>query len=72
MFNRVKFVINKILFQTSKNKKGFPKIKKYNNNFNSVSTRKFSSYSKPPNDPFNKLFLIATIFCGSFFMFKKN
>ena len=73
MNNRVKFVINKILFQTSKNKKGFPKIKKYNkNNFNSVSTRKFSCYSKPPNDPFNKLFLIATIFCGTLFMFKST
>jgi len=73
MFNRVKFAINKILFQTSKNKKGFPKIKKYNkNNFNSVSIRKMSSYSKPPNDPFNKLFLIATIFCGTLFMFKST
>jgi hypothetical protein len=76
MFNRVKFVVNKILFQTSKNKKGFPKIKKYNkNNFNSVSTRKFCSCSNgqnPQNDPFNKMLIIATIFCGSFFMFKKK
>ena len=73
MFNRVKFVVNKILFQTSKNKKGFPKIKKYNkNNFNSVSIRKMSSYSKPPNDPFNKFFLIATIVCGTFFVVKKS
>lgn len=74
MFNRVKFVINKNLFQTYKNKKGFEKIKKYNkNNFNIVSTRKFSSYSnKPPNDPFNKLFLVATFFCGSLFIFKKS
>ena len=73
MFNRVKFVVNKILFQTSKNKKGFPKIKKYNkNNFNSVSIRKMSSYSKPPNAPFNKFFLIATIVCGTFFVVKKS
>ena len=76
MFNRVKFVINKILFQNHKNKKGFEKIKKYNNNnkknFNIVITRKFSSYSnKPPNDPFNKLFLVVTFFCGSLFIFKK-
>ncbi len=70
MFNRVKFVINKNLFQNYKNKKGFEKSKKYNKNF--VSIRKFSSYSnKPPNDPFNKLFLIATFFCGSFLIFKK-
>ncbi len=70
MFNRVKFVINKNLFQTYKNKKGFEKIKKYNkNNFNIVSTRKFSSYSnKPPNDPFNKLFLVATFFSCDFFL----
>ena len=70
MFNRVKFVINKNLFQNYKNKKGFEKSKKYNKIF--VSIRKFSSYSnKPPNDPFNKLFLIATFFCGSFLIFKK-
>ncbi len=74
MFNRVKFVINKNLFQICKNKKGFEKIKKYNkNNFNTVSSRKFSSYSnKPPNDPLNKLFLVITIFCGSLFIFKKH
>ena len=73
MFNRVKFVINKNLFQNYKNKKGFEKSKKYNkNNFNLVSIRKFSSYSnKPPNDPFNKLFLVATFCCGSLFIFKK-
>jgi len=73
MFNRVKFVINKNLLQNYKNKKGFEKIKKYNkNNFNLVSIRKFNSYSnKPPNDPFNKLFLVATFFCGSLFIFKK-
>lgn len=52
MFNRVKFTVNKILFQSSKNKKGFNKIQKYEkNNFNSVSSRKFSSYQ---NDTFNK------------------
>jgi hypothetical protein len=75
MYNRVKFVINKIFFQTNKNKNEFVKIKKYNkNNFNSVSTRKFSSYSnkEPPNDPFNKFVLFATIFCGSLLVFKKN
>ena len=73
MFNRVKFVINKNLFQNykNKNKKGFEKIKKYNKN--NVITRKFSSYSnKPPNNPFNKLFLVASIFCGSLFIFKKR
>ena len=74
MFNRVKFVINKNLSQNYKNKKGFEIIKKYNkNNFNNVITRKFSSYSnKPPNNPFNKLFLVASIFCGSLFIFKKR
>ncbi len=73
MYNRVKFVVNNILFQTSKNKKGFPKIKKYNkNNLNSVSSRKFSSYSnKPPNEP-NNLFLIAAIVCGSLFTVKST
>lgn len=76
MFNRVKFVINKNFFQASKNKKGFEKIKKNNlknlNVFGS-SIRKFSSYSnKPPNDPFNMLFLITTIFCGSLIVFKSK
>lgn len=72
MFNRVKFVINKNLFQISKNKKGFEKIKKYNkNNFN-TSIRKFSSFSnKPPNNEPN-LFLIAAIFCGTLFTIKKT
>jgi len=75
MFNKVKFVINKILSQNSKNKKNFIKMEKYNKyKFNSISTRKFSSFSKgqPPNDPFNKLFILATIFCGSLFIIKKN
>jgi len=78
MFNRVKFVINKHLFQVSKNKRRFDKIKKYNkNNFNSfitISNRKFSSYSNknPQNDPFNKMILLVTFFCGSFFIFKKR
>jgi hypothetical protein len=76
MFNRVKFAINKILFQTSKNKESFTKNKKiYNNNnknFNRVSVRKISTYSnKPPNDP-NKLFLIITIACGTLFVFKNQ
>ena len=77
MFNRVKFAINKILFQTSKNKEGFAKNKKiYNNknnsnkNFNSVSVRKFSTF-KPPNDPSN-LFLIAAVVCGTLFVIKKS
>ena len=65
MFNRVKFSINKILFQTS-NKESFSRNKKiYNNknnknnlnNFSRVSVRKFSTF-KPPNEP-NNLFLIA-------------
>jgi hypothetical protein len=77
MFNKVKFVINKILLQNSKNKKNFIKMEnynKYNYKFNSISTRKFSSFSKgqPPNDPFNKLYLLAAIFCGSLFFYKKN
>ena len=75
VFNRVKFVVNKILLQNSKNKRNFDKINKCTKyNFSSTSTRKFSSYSKgqPPNDPFNKLFIIATIFCGSLFIIKKN
>ena len=73
MFNRVKFAINKILFQTS-NKESFTKSKKIyninkNKNFNSV--RKFSSFSnKPPNEP-NNLFLIASIVCGTLFTIKK-
>jgi hypothetical protein len=78
MFNRVKFAINKILFQTSKNKEGFSKNKKiyndknnFNKNFNKVSVRKFSCFSnKPPNEP-NNLFLIAAIVCGSLFTIKK-
>lgn len=79
MFNRVKFVINNILLQNSKNKKNFIKMEnynkyKYNYKSNSISTRKFSSFSKgqPPNDPFNKLYLLAAIFCGSLFFIKKN
>ena len=74
MFNRVKFAINKILFQTSKNKESFTKNKKiYNNNknknFNSVSIRKFSTF-KPPNEP-NNLFIVAAIVCGTLFTIKK-
>ena len=80
MFNRVKFAINKILFQTSKNKEGFSKNKKiynnksnFNNNFNRVSTRKFSCFSNkpPPNGP-NNLFLFAAIVCGTLFTIKKS
>ena len=80
MFNRVKFAINKILLQTSKNKEGFSKNKKiynnnknnFNNNFNRVNIRKFSCFSnKPPNEP-NNLFLIAAILCGTLFVIKKN
>jgi len=76
MFNRVKFAINKILFQTSKNKESFTKNKKiYNNNknknknFNSVSIRKFSTF-KPPNEP-NNLFIVAALVCGTLFSIKK-
>lgn len=75
MFNRVKFSINKILFQTS-NKESFTKNKKiYNNknnlnqNFNRVSVRKFSTF-KPPNEP-NNLLLIAAVMCGTLFTIKK-
>jgi len=74
MFNRVKFAINKILFQTS-NKESFSRNKKmYNNknnlnNFNRVSVRKFSTF-KPPNEP-NNLFLIAAVVCGTLFTIKK-
>jgi hypothetical protein len=78
MFNRVKFAINKILFQTSKNKESFTKNKKiYNNNknknknFNSVSIRKFSTF-KPPNEPPNFLFIIISISLGSLFIFKNK
>ena len=78
MFNRVKFVVNKILFQTSKNKESFSRNKKiynnknnFNNNFNKVSVRKFTSSSKPPNEP-NDLFLIATVVCGTLFTFKST
>jgi hypothetical protein len=73
MFNRVKFAINKILFQTS-NKESFTKNKKmYNkNNFNRVSVRKFSSFNsnKPHNNGPNN-FLIAAIFCGTLCAIKK-
>ena len=77
MFNRVKFSINKILFQTS-NKYSFSRNKKiYNNknnknnlnNFSRVSVRKFSTF-KPPNEP-NNLFLIAAVVCGTLFTIKK-
>jgi hypothetical protein len=79
MFNRVKFAINKILYQTFKNKEGFAKNKTIYNNknnsnkkFNSVSVRKFSAFSnKPPNEPSN-LFLIAAIVCGTLFAIKKS
>jgi hypothetical protein len=73
MFNRVKFVINKILFQTSKNKKGFTKNKKIYNitNFNNKSIRKFSTF-KPQNDPPNLWFIIVTVCCGSLFIFKNK
>lgn len=73
MFNRVKFVVNKILLQTSKNKKSFVKINKCNKyNFNSISTRKFSSYSNPkqPNNPFN--YLVVTMICSFLFFYKKD
>jgi hypothetical protein len=74
MFNRVKFAINKILFQSSKNKESFTKNKKiYNNNknknFNSVSIRKFSTF-KQPKEP-NNLFVVAAIVCGTLFTIKK-
>lgn len=77
MFNRVKFAINKILFQTS-NKESFTKNKNIynvninkNKNFNRVSIRKFSSFSnKPPNEP-NNLFIVVTIVCGTLFTIKK-
>jgi hypothetical protein len=83
MFNRVKFIINKNLLQISKNKENFVKNKKiysnnYNNkisnNFTSVGIRKFSSFksSNEPNDPFNVWIIIASITCGSFFLFKKK
>ena len=79
MFNRVKFVINKNLLQISKNKENFVKNKKkynsnYNNSFTSVSVRKFRSVksSKDPNDPFNIWIIIASIACGSLFVFKKK
>jgi hypothetical protein len=82
MFNRVKFVINKNLLQISKNKENFVKNKKkYNtyknktcNNFTSVGIRKFSSLksSNDPNDPFNIWIIIASITCGSLFVFKKK
>jgi hypothetical protein len=80
MFNRVKFTINKKLFQTSTNKESFAKNKKIyniknnsNNNFNRVSVRKFSSFSNkaPPNEP-NNLFLIAAIVCGTLFTIRKT
>jgi hypothetical protein len=80
MFNRVKFAINKNLLQFSKNKENFVKNKKkyntYNKsyNFNSVSVRNFSSFksSNNPNDPFNIWIIIASIACGSLFVFKKK
>jgi hypothetical protein len=77
MFNRVKFAINKILFQTS-NKERFAKNKKIHNNnnnknkkFNSVSIRKFSTF-KPPNKPPNLLFIIISLYVGSLFIFKNK
>ncbi len=79
MFNRVKFVINKNLLQISKNKENFViNKKKYNNkshnNFNSVSVRNFCSSKSPndPNDPFNIWIILASIACGSLFVFKKK
>ena len=78
MFNRVKFTINKILFQTSTNKESFAKNKKiynnnksnFSNNFNRVSVRKISylSNTNPPNEP-NNLFLIV---CGTLFTINKS
>jgi hypothetical protein len=75
MFNRVKFAINKILFQNS-NRVSFTKNKKIHNNnknknFNSVSIRKFSTF-KPPNEPSNLLFIIISLSVGSLFIFKNK
>ena len=79
MLNRVKFVINKNFLQISKNKDNFVKNKKkynstYNNRFTSGGIRNFSSVksSKDPNDPFNIWIIIASIACGSLFVFKKK
>lgn len=74
MYNKVKFVINKILSQNSNNKKGFFKIQKYNkkyfNSSTSIITRKFSSYNnpKPPNSDY--LIIITTV--GFLFFLYKN
>ena len=87
MFNRVKFVIKKSLFQNSKNKGNLAKNKNLYNKtkaitstsikFNQNSIRKFSSYSNnnynPPEPPTpnNILFILTTIICGSLFVSKK-
>lgn len=72
MFNRIKFVINKIISQNLKNKKRFNNNKRIiNNKINHVSVRNFSSL-KPPNDPSNIWIIIASITCSSLFLFKKK
>lgn len=74
MYNRVKFVINKISSQSFKNKKSFVDITKYNKKYygkSNIVIRKFCSYSnpKPPN---NNLLIITSVLCGGLLFYKNK
>jgi hypothetical protein len=82
MYNRVQFMLRLSLSQKFKNKETFVINKKLrnqlniNNKFNNTTIRKFNSFSKskqeqPPN-PFNITIIIASIICGTLFVYKKK
>ena len=81
MYNRVKFMLRLSLLQKfsfkNKNKTDFVINKKHNNlNKNKVNNiiRKFHSSSKQedPRNPFNIKVIVASIVCGTLFIYKKN
>jgi hypothetical protein len=85
MYNRVQFMLRLSLLQKFKNKETFVINKKLrnqlniNNNlnkFNNTTIRKIHSSSnskqeQPPN-PFDIIIIIASIICGTLFVYKKK
>jgi hypothetical protein len=75
MYNRVKFVLRLSLLQKFKKKEIFVINKKLHKKLskpNNIIIRKFhSSNEDEPHNPFNLKIIIASIICGSFFVFKK-
>ena len=88
MYNRVQFMLRLSLSQKFKNKETFVINKKLhnqlniinkiniNNKFNNTTIRKFNSSSnskqeQPPN-PFDITIIIASIICGTLFVYKKK